>query len=870
MRQALCKKLWSAALFAVTLCALPALASPDWYWLGDGKDGSKTITGEESINLYTRVTSDLSAGATFIPVTSSTDFKPGRLVMVYQATGLTSKSSKNTDINISKDSAGRWELARLSDTVGFGMLHLASPLVHSYAAGATQVISVPEYSDVTVSSTGILTGPAWNKVPGDKATGGVLAFLATGEVKIEGRVDMKAKGFPGGQYVATTACPGEGQKGKGIAYQAGEEDTYVGRDRLANGGGGGVCDQSGGGGGGNGGMGGQGGNSATGKMVGGLGGGWLEVGKDYDALTHLSLGGGGGAGHGTRAVLSSEVRAGGAGGGIIFIRGRTLTVTDTGFIRANGEDGQGVKDAAIGGNGGGAGGSIYLRFSSEVACARGAKVEAKGGEGSHTKVDNKTFLGPGGGGGGGFARLQYSRFKVGNACVLDTSGGQGGQPENTPPGDDSRYGAKGGNEGKEVYMDTGFPILPAPVVDSPANGIRIRETRPSYSGTFSRDPKDTQVLVYVSDFYVKDRKEGEKAMGPFMTWSLDSSRELLAGSYTVHAVALNTREAVASVPSNSNSFTVDTTRPQVSVTTPTEGSRTRDTTPVYEGTVTDDGPVTVMVSVGGASPEPATVTGNTWRYMPREPLAAGPHTVMATATDAAGLTAMDAKEFTVDATRPQVSVRTPTENLRTRDTTPVYEGTVSDDGPVTVMVSVGGASPEPATVSGNTWRYTPRDPLAAGSHTVMATATDDVGNTATDANTFTVDTTVAVTVTTPGKDSRSRETLPECTGTVLDDGPGPMTVMVSVDGAIPEPATVTGNTWSYTPKVPLSPGSHTVKVTTTDDVGNTATDSNDFTIVDRNYYGDGIGCAASGGTPSALAMMGLAVLSALLVRRRQR
>jgi uncharacterized protein (TIGR03382 family) len=38
---------------------------------------------------------------------------------------------------------------------------------------------------------------------------------------------------------------------------------------------------------------------------------------------------------------------------------------------------------------------------------------------------------------------------------------------------------------------------------------------------------------------------------------------------------------------------------------------------------------------------------------------------------------------------------------------------------------------------------------------------------------------------------------------------------------------------------------------------------------DRDFLGDGIGCATSGGNPSALAMMGLGLLAVLMARRRR-
>jgi uncharacterized protein (TIGR03382 family) len=786
MRHTFCKKLFSTALLAATLCALPALAALDSYGVGTGEKDGKDLNvsyGETraDINAYTQVKQPLSEGDKVVWVDSTTNFKPGSLVMVYQATGLVTPDNQNPSaLNLTGSaSVGRWELARLTKDVNSNHLNLDAPLIFSYAANATQVISVPEYRDVTVQEGGVLTAKEWEEATG---TGGVLAFLASGKVLINGTVDMKGKGFLGGQHVT---CPGSRQPGKGIASRAAAKSSDMGRMRWANGGGGGGCDRAGGGGGGSAGVGGQGGYSFEGKDQGGEGGLELDLGMvagnevkmGYDSLTRLILGGGGGAGSGSSA--SATDFKGGAGGGIIFIRGKTLEIAGSGSIIADGKDGVGSSNLDAGGNGGGAGGSILLRFAEAAVCKDSAIVQANGGMGTVTRVDeNKgkmTFRGPGGGGGGGFVQLQYAE-KGSSACVLSVLHGNAGQPSSTPIMGGANYGAAAGKNGKKAERKTGLPSVLAPVVTQPAAASRVGDSKPTYRGTISDSLVGKNALVHV---YVDGKLEGTVSIGKAREWELKAKTPLKPGPHTVNAVAVDREEALASGVSNTNDFIHDIKPPTVSVARPADGLRTRETKPVYEGSVWDDGPVTVKVRVG--------------------------------------------------------------------------------DGPW-----------ETATVKGNTWSYTPTVPLAPGAHTVTAEAEDAAALTATASRKFAVDTTTYVKVTAPGKDSKTQELQPECIGTVADDGPGPLTVMVSVDDGPPEPAKVTGNTWSYTPKEPLVPGVHKVTATVRDDVGNEATDLNDFTVIDRDFAGRGMSCAASGGTPSALAMVGLAVLSALLVRRRKR
>ena len=82
---------------------------------------------------------------------------------------------------------------------------LGSALAYDFAASGTsqsQVIRVPNYTDVTVQSGGVLTVNAW-----DGSTGGVMFFRATGAVDVQsgGELTVAGRGFTGGAGGAARA-----------------------------------------------------------------------------------------------------------------------------------------------------------------------------------------------------------------------------------------------------------------------------------------------------------------------------------------------------------------------------------------------------------------------------------------------------------------------------------------------------------------------------------------------------------------------------------------------------------------------------------------------------------------------------------------
>ncbi|MFY0527644.1 adventurous gliding motility protein AgmC [Archangium gephyra] len=389
-------------LLALVFGLLPAAvrAEPDVFGLGNGQHGSLRVgSAGFVINDATALTAEASAGATELRVEDATAFKAGELVLVLQMREELSFDALRAavdELDARGSGAGRWELARLSE-VAAGVLRLSAPLVRRFAA-VSQVVRVPEYTDVRISNLGSLRARPW-----DGRSGGVLAFLSTGTVFNQGALDVDGLGFRGGSAETdvagalydcaaqdgTASSGGGARKGEGLAG-LGEGIPRSGYGRLANAGGGGNCHDAGGGGGGHVGQGGQGGRSSqetSERDVGGRGGSALRYARTVERLL---LGGGGGAG--------IEGSAGGVGGGIVFMRAREVQgPKPRGFITANGLAAPSASALHGGGGGGGAGGTVHVRVAEQLGCT---VLSANGGVGADSNAS------PGGGGGGGLLFIQ--------------------------------------------------------------------------------------------------------------------------------------------------------------------------------------------------------------------------------------------------------------------------------------------------------------------------------------------------------------------------------------------------------------------------------------------------------------------------------
>ncbi|HEX8700215.1 MAG TPA: hypothetical protein VF815_15320, partial [Myxococcaceae bacterium] len=421
-------------------------------------------------------------GATSLAVGSAAGFAAGELVLILQmvADGPLPEAGKVGPLELAPTGAGRWEFARL-EAVSDGTLGLKAPLVATYTAPGSQVVRVPEYTNVHVLPASSLLAPPWNG-----SSGGVLVFLARDFVLNQGVITAEGAGFQKGTFKGTTSRPsgctqldqseatGGASKGEGIYRLAAGAPTH-GHGALGNGGGGGNCADGGGGGGGHGGAGGQGGftTAADGaRDVGGRGG----LALTYTPLSRLMFGGGGGAGAGgAQGQGGGSGSSGGAGGGIIYIRARDFQGSQ-GRVVANGASaGAALKGGA---GGGGAGGHITLRMEDRIDCAG---IEAKGGNGGDN-TDTQEH-GPGGGGGGGVVLLQGKTI----GCTAMTVSGYAGHVLGTQ---DNHYGAKPDhtlqpeNQGTTTTLNEGLVVPGAPAWVTPAEGEQTAP-RPQLEGTAS-------------------------------------------------------------------------------------------------------------------------------------------------------------------------------------------------------------------------------------------------------------------------------------------------------------------------------------------------------------------------------------------------
>jgi hypothetical protein len=457
------------------LSPLAVRAEPDTFGLGNGQHGSLQVRNPGVvINASTALTAGASVGATELRVEDASAFAAGELVLVLQvgdALPFELLRAAVDELDARDSGAGRWELARLAE-VGTGVLRLSAPLVNRFAS-VSQVVRVPEYTDVRITNAASLRALPW-----DGRSGGVLAFLVTGTVFNQGSLAVDGLGFRGGSAETDMAvmlydCAAEdgqasvgggARKGEGLAG-LGEGIPRSGYGRLANGGGGGNCHDAGGGGGGHVGPGGQGGRSSqesTERDVGGRGGSALRYTRTQERLL---FGGGGGAG--------IEGTAGGVGGGIVFVRAREIEgPRPRGFITANGLGAPSASGGHGGGGGGGAGGTVHVRVAQKLGCT---VLSANGGAGAFSDTS------PGGGGGGGLLFIQAQGGVPADCTDTVSAGAAGYSPEGTR-GAEPVVAENPLYAGRQDVIDQAFAAPAVPGWVSPGAGEAGVPSRPRLEG----------------------------------------------------------------------------------------------------------------------------------------------------------------------------------------------------------------------------------------------------------------------------------------------------------------------------------------------------------------------------------------------------
>jgi hypothetical protein len=802
---------FSLGVFAVALTG-SASADLDTFTTGDGHEGAVTVSTNSVLNYSAPLNSAASVGATSLTTgtgqagavgtatttgsAAQTQFEANRLALVIQSsnyTGPGATSGSQADIDLATSATGQWELARISSVSGSlaaGMtVNFANPLVNSYASTGAQIVAIPEFTTVQVN-----TNRSWSANPWNGTNGGITAFLASGAVNLSSAsssINANGDGFRGGlTYNGTaTACTQldgtvGGGKGEGIVsgVYPGSATSYASRGNVANGGGGGVCENSGGGGGGNGGQGGIGGASYDGsRNVGGLGGTKLN----YSAFDHAIFGGGGGAGD----ENNDGGGAGGNGGGLVFVRANSLT--GSGTLAATGNDGADSANvgSSDGAGGGGAGGVVYARFNTTAACTL---ASVKGGAGGDEQSTGGVH-GPGGGGAGGRLVLQSS----GGTCATNVGNGVGGvaTADSDPRGSGPTSSTDATSSGATEAVTGGGGIsTPTATVSTPANGAYVNDSTPTITGTSSMTLGTIRVTidgVYVGS--VTTAADGD--------WSYTPGSALSAGShtYTVRPVYYG----IAGAATGSRTLIVDTVAPTVAIsglTSPTASGTSQTATITRSDNVAVTSQTCQLDSGAATACTTSYATGA---------LSAGSHTITVIANDAAGNSTTQTATIVVDQTAPTVAISgqsTPTASTASQTLTITAADNVAL-ATVTCRVDSGANT----SCIGGTYAT---GVLTAGSHTITVIATDTVGNATTQTTTIVVDQT-APTVTVSGQTTPTNSTASQNLTITAADNVALATVTCRVDSGAN--TSCIGGTYATGT---LTAGSHTITVIATDTSGN--------------------------------------------------
>ncbi len=333
-------------------------------------------------------------------------------------------------------------------------------------------------------------------------------------------------------------------------------------------------------------------------------------------------------------------------------------------------------------------------------------------------------------------------------------------------------------------------------VQAPTDGMTVMTLRPVISGI--AEP-GVEISVSVDGNVVGTTV----ADGTTGVWSITPSANLSQGNHTAVGTAT---DASGNTATDSVMFRIDTGT-SVEITSPAAGVTIANARPTITGNGEPDAVVTIRID--GSVIGMATV-GSDGRYS--VPVASdlpdGIREVVADIRDVDGNTASAMHRFTVD-TVTRVDVTGP---VRTTSTTPTIVGT-GEPG-ATITVSIDGGLPLATTVDASgDWSIAIGIPLSNGPHTIVANATDSVGNTATDTLTTMIDPSgIFVDITSPTDGSTLISLRPTVSGTSV---PG-AAVTLRIDGVDSATGTVRGDgTYDLVPTTDLVSGSRTITVVAT-------------------------------------------------------
>ena len=208
----------------------------------------------------------------------------------------------------------------------------------------------------------------------------------------------------------------------------------------------------------------------------------------------------------------------------------------------------------------------------------------------------------------------------------------------------------------------------------------------------------------------------------------------------------------ATLGNNLKLYVKETTKPVISITSPTDGQITINNKPTVTWQVTDNdsgvNPNTIGITINSGSKVTSGITktaitgGYKCTYSIPTALSDGTNTIKCDASDYDGNAAVQRSvSFVVDTVPPSLSVTSPANNLVTNNKTTAVAGTATDvtSSPVSVTVKVNNGSAQSATV-GENGAFSLNIALTEGTNTIVVTATDSAGKTSSVTRTVRLDT----------------------------------------------------------------------------------------------------------------------------------
>jgi methionine-rich copper-binding protein CopC len=377
----------------------------------------------------------------------------------------------------------------------------------------------------------------------------------------------------------------------------------------------------------------------------------------------------------------------------------------------------------------------------------------------------------------------------------------------------------GNTASNAVSVQYNQPQTAAPVVTVLANGAFVNTAMPTYAGTA---PAGSNVTVYVDNTSI-----GTTTANAVGNWSIGQPVALSQGRHTVYATAQSSG-ALVSANSNANTFTVDSQRPTVAISSTTVASGGTTTTSPVLFTVNFSENVTgfvagdVTVSNGAITTGSFSGAGSTYTFSVT-PTTTGTATTVSIAAnvaiDQAGNNNTAAAPYSFTFAAPTITVNPATLPNGTQGV--AYSQTLTASGgtaPYSYVITAG-ALPAGLSLMNGTIAGTP---TASSTFNFTITATDASaapgpysGSTSYSLAINTQPVTAAPVVTTPANGSQTKNQLP----TYLGTAPANSTVTVYVGlnsgtaSAIGTTTASAGGTFSLAQPATLADGVYQVYAT---------------------------------------------------------